>query len=440
MDRATRPLKGMGPFLSVIFANLVSVTGSQMTRFAVIAWAWQMTGSATAAGLIAMCSFGGTVVASAFAGALVDRWNRKRTIIVTDVVSGITTASLLALYLTGNLEVWHLGVVGAVAGVLESLQFPAYMSAVTTMVPQEQYARANGMFQLVWQGSAMIAPVLAAGVVALWGMLPVFVFDMLTFTVVVATVGLVHIPQPPAPEEGHGSIWADIVEGFRYIWERPGLAGMLILILVVNIACGAYEGVFRPMVLARTGSETVLGQALLAVGLGGLSGGFLMSAWGGPKGQHKVKLILGSLTALCAFGLMVLGFGQSLWVWVAAGAAYGFFEAIGNTLIFTLWQQKVDPAIQGRVFNTLRMVGLGSTPLAILGATQLADKVLEPAMTGGGALADMFGGLVGTGQGAGMGLVLGFAGIFGILGMLLGFLSPSVRNAETALPDHSEAA
>lgn len=440
MERAAKPLNGMGPFMMVILANLVSLTGGQMTRFAVIAWAWQMTGSATAAGLIAMCGFGGTVVASAFAGALVDRWNRKRTIIMTDVVSGISTAALLLLYLTGSLQIWHLGAVGAIAGVLESMQFPAYMSAVTTMVPQEQYARANGMFQFVWTGSAMVAPVLAAGVIAQWGMLPVFVIDMLTFTVVVATVGLVTIPQPPAPEGGHGSLWSDIVGGFRYIGERPSLLGMLLMILVVNIACGAYEGVFRPMVLARTGSNAVLGQALLAVGLGGVAGGLLMSAWGGPKGKTKVRMIFGCMVGLCAFGLTVLGFGKGLVVWVIAGAAYGFFESIGNTLIFALWQQKVDPAIQGRVFNTLRIVGLGSMPLAILAASRLSDTVFEPAMAAGGTLANTFGGLFGTGQGAGMGLVLSVAGMLGILGIIVAFLWPSVRNAETVLPDHEQAA
>lgn len=440
MERAAKPRNGMGPFLAVLFANLVSLTGSQMTRFAVITWAWQMTGSATAAGLIAMCSFGGTVVASAFAGALVDRWNRKRTIIMTDIVSGVVTATLLVLYLTGHLAVWHLGVVGAIAGILESLQFPAYMSAITTMVPQEQYGRANGLFQSVWTGAGMVAPVLAAGAIALWGMLPVFFIDMLTFTVVVATVGFVTIPQPPAPEEGHGSIWADIAGGFRYIWERPSLLGQLLIILVVNIACGTYEGVFRPMVLARTGSNAILGSALLAVGLGGVAGGLVMGAWGGPKGRTKVRAIFGAMIALCAFGLTVLGFGRGLLVWAIAGAAYGFFEAIGNSLIFALWQEKVEPAIQGRVFNILRLVGLGSTPLAILAATRLSDKVLEPAMAGGGALAATFGGLVGTGPGAGMGLALGFAGLFGVAGLLVGYLWPAVRNAETVLPDHNQAA
>lgn len=442
MERAeAKPRNGMIPFLFVIAANLVSLTGSQMTRFAVVAWAWQMTGSATATGLIAICGFAGTVVASAFAGALVDRWNRKRTIIATDVVSGISTAALLLLYLTDNLQIWHLGAVGAIAGVLESLQFPAYMSAVTTMVPQEQYGRANGMFQFVWQGSQTIAPILAAGVIAAFGMVPVFLVDMLTFLVVVATVGLVTIPQPPAPEGGHGSIWAEIAAGFRYIWERPSLLGLLLVILVANVACGAYEGVFRPMVLARTGDNTaVLGQALLWVGVGGVAGGALMSVWGGPKGQKKIPVILGSMGFIFTGGLMVMGMARTLLVWAIAGLVYGFFLSVGNTLIFALWQQKVDPALQGRVFNTLRIVGLASTPVAVLLATQLSDKIFEPAMTGGGALASLFGTMVGTAQGSGMGLVLTFSGLFGVLAMLGGFLWPAVRNAETMLPDHNEAA
>ena len=165
-----------------------------------------------------------------------------------------------------------------------------------------------------------------------------------------------------------------------------------------------------------------------------------MSVWGGPKGQKKIPVILGSMGFIFTGGLMVMGMARTLLVWAIAGLIYGFFLSVGNTLIFALWQQKVDPALQGRVFNTLRIVGLASTPVAVLLATQLSDKIFEPAMTGGGALASLFGTMVGTAQGSGMGLVLTFSGLFGVLAMLGGFLWPAVRNAETMLPDHNEAA
>lgn len=440
MERRTKPLNGMIPFTMVIIANLISQTGTQMTRFAVVAWAWQITGSATAAGLITICAFGATVATSAFAGALVDRWNRKRTIIVTEALSMVVAGALVFLYITDSLQVWHLGVLGAIGGVIESLQFPAYMSAVTTMVPPSQYARANGMFQFVWQGSMMVGPILAAGMIATLGMQSVYWADAISFFAVIAAVALVRVPQPErAPDAGQTSIWAEIVGGFRYIWERQSLFGMLLVVLVANIACGTFEGVFRPMVLARTGDSVgVLGQALLWVGVGGVAAGILMSVWGGPKSNTKIQMVLGSMGIMFIFGQFFMAVGQSVWIWSVAGFIYGFFVTIINTLIFALWQQKVEPSIQGRVFNTLRLVGLASTPVAVAAATMLSDKLFEPAMLTGGSMATLFGGLVGTGKGAGMALVLTFSGVFGVIATVGGYLWPAVRQAETLLPDHSQ--
>jgi MFS transporter, DHA3 family, macrolide efflux protein len=440
MERAAKPQNGMIPFTMVIIANLISQTGTQMTRFAVVTWAWQITGSATAAGLITICAFGATVVTSAFAGALVDRWSRKRTIVATEALSMVVAGALVLLYMTDSLQVWHLGVLGALGGVIESLQFPAYMSAVTTMVPPSQYARANGMFQFVWQGSMMVGPILAASMIAALGMQSVYLADAISFFAVIAAVALVHIPQPAAPEDGqHSSIWAEIMSGFRYIWERQSLLGMLLVVLVANIACGTFEGVFRPMVLARTNDSVgILGQALLWVGVGGVLGGILMSVWGGPKSKTKVQMILGSMGAMFIFGLFLMALGQNILVWGVAGFAYGFFVTIINTLIFALWQQKVEPGIQGRVFNILRLVGLASTPVAVAAATMLSDQLFEPAMLTGGSLATLFGGLVGTGKGAGMALVLTFSGVFGVIATVGGYLWKAVRQAETLLPDHSQ--
>ncbi|HWI62290.1 MAG TPA: MFS transporter, partial [Symbiobacteriaceae bacterium] len=365
---------GMLPFITVVVANLVSLTGTQMTRFAVVTWAWKVAGSATAAGLVMMANLAATVLVSIFAGALVDRWSRKWTIIGADIVGFLVTIGVMALYDTNNLHLWHLGALGALAGMLESIQFPAYMASVTTMVAKENYARANGLFQFVWTFSVAVAPAMTALVLGGWGMNAVLILDLVSYVVVILCILSITIPQPAAPEGGHGSIWQDVAAGFRYIAQRGSLLGMLLILMTANIACGFYEGLFRPMVLALfDGDVSLLGYALTAGSVGGVVGGLLMGVWGGPK--TKMPMLLGSVALMSGLGLVLLALGRSLLVWGVAGSAYGFFLAVANTLIFAIWQVKVDPALQGRVFTTMRLVVMASGPVAVLAATQMADRI-----------------------------------------------------------------
>lgn len=428
---------GMLPFVMVIVANLVSLTGTQMTRFAVVTWAWKVAGSATAAGLVMMANLAATVLVSAFAGALVDRWSRKRTIIGADIAGFVATLAVMLLYDTSNLQIWHLGALGALAGMLESIQFPAYMASVTTMVSKENYARANGLFQFVWTFAVAVAPAVTAFVLGGWGMNAVLILDLFSFAIVVLAIAAIKIPQPAVPEGGHGSIWQDTVAGFRYIADRGSLLGMLLILMTANIACGFYEGLFRPMVLALfDGDVSLLGYALTAGSVGGVVGGLLMGVWGGPK--TKMPTLLGSVALMSGAGLALLAVGRGLLVWGIAGSAYGFFLAVANTLIFAIWQLKVDPAVQGRVFTTMRLVVMASGPVAVLLSVQLADRIFEPAMLGGGALANLFGGMLGTGAGSGMSLLLLLAGILGVMVALGAFFVRTVRNAETIMPDYDQ--
>ncbi len=134
-------LAGMRGFSIVWAGQLVSLLGTGMTRFALTIWAWQMTGEATALALVGFFSFAPVVVASPFAGALVDRWSRKRIMIVSDLGAGLATVMILALYMTNQLQIWHLYIAGAVAGTFESFQFPAFSAAIAAMLPSSQYTR-----------------------------------------------------------------------------------------------------------------------------------------------------------------------------------------------------------------------------------------------------------------------------------------------------------
>ncbi|HET7177069.1 MAG TPA: hypothetical protein VFI63_00110, partial [Solirubrobacterales bacterium] len=213
-----------------------------------------------------------------------------------------------------------------------------------------------------------------------------------------------------------------------------GLLGLQIVFFVDNLVAALAFVLLPALVLARTGNnEVILGGVQSAIGVGGLLGGLLLSAWGGPR--RKVHgVFLG--WALSMAGQLAFGFGRGLAGWAVAGAAIMFFTPLLNGSNQAIWQSKVPPEVQGRVFGARRLIAQVSWPLATLLGGWLADHVFEPGMRPGGGLAPLFGGWVGTGPGAGMALLFVLTGALGIVVSLAAYSFPTLRDVEERVPDH----
>jgi DHA3 family macrolide efflux protein-like MFS transporter len=425
-------------FSIVWLGQLVSVTGSGMTRFALTLWVYEQTGSATALAVVAIFSFAPAVVLSPIAGVIVDRVSRKKVMIASDFAAGLSTVALLTLYSTGHLQIWHLWVAGFFASSFESFQFPAYSAAITTMIDKKNYTRANSMLSMVDSASLIIAPIAAGALYYTVGIKSIMLIDIATFVFAISMLLLVVVPDPPQTAVGRasrGSLLKETAFGFRYISSRPSLLGLLLVFFATNLTFTLAMVLFAPMILARTGSNSViLGTVQMVFGIGGVVGGLVVAAWGGFK--RRIHGVLLGLILESIFGLVILGIGQSLLLW-SVGAFLGmFFMPLINGSSQAIWQAKVQPDIQGKVFATRRLIAQLSAPVAMILGGRLADVVFEPAMVPGGALAPVFGPLVGTGPGAGMGLLFVFAGILGVFVALTGYLVPVVRQVESRLPDH----
>jgi len=428
-------------FSIVWLGQLVSVTGSGMTRFALTLWVYEQTGSATALAVVAIFSFAPAIFFSPIAGVIVDRVSRKKVMIASDFAAGLSTVALLILYSTGHLQIWHLWVAGFFASSFESFQFPAYSAAVTTMIDKKHYTRANSMLSMVDSASMIIAPIAAGALYYTLGISRIMLIDIATFVFAIGMLVLVVVPNPVETAVGRasrGSVLKESAFGFRYIYSRPSLLGLLIVFFATNFTFGLAIILFAPMILARTGNNAlILGTANMVFGIGGVVGGLVVAAWGGFK--RRIHGVLLGLILESLFGLVILGVGQSLPLW-AAGAFLGmFFMPLINGSSQAIWQAKVQPDIQGKVFATRRLIAQISSPVAMILGGRLADTILEPAMAPGGALAPIFGPLVGTGPGAGMGLIFVFAGILGVIVALAGYLVPVVRQVESRLPDYGAA-
>src|SRR5215216_6524214 len=436
MHNANHPT-GMFGFAIVWLGQIISVLATNMSAFALTIWVFEMTGSATALGLMQVFFITPLLIITPFAGVLVDRHNRKLMMMVSDLTAGLATIVILVLQAFGVLEVWHLYAAAIFQGLGNAFQWPAYSAAISTMIPKEKYGRANGMMSLVEIGPGVLAPMLAGAllpVIALTGILSI---DVATFLLASLALSFIHIPQPPRTQEGaqaQGNILQEAVFGFRYIFARPSLLGLQLVFFFGNLCAGIGYTVLAPMILLRTGNDSVsLGFVQSAGAIGGVVGGVAMSAWGGFK--RRVHGVLGGWI-VSSFFFALMGLGTWVPFWVATNALSALFIPLINGSNQAIWQTKVAPDVQGRVFSARTLIAWLTNPISPLIAGTLADYVLEPAMRAPSALSTSLGWLVPPGPGAGMGLLIFFSCLGGILAGLAGYFIRPIRHAEDILPDH----
>ncbi len=310
------------------------------------------------------------------------------------------------------------------------------------MIKKEQYGRANGLMSLMEAGPGVLAPILAGALLPLIGLTGLLTIDVITFFIAIGALLIVHVPQPEKTAEGQqesGNIWKEAAYGFTYIFKRPSLLGLQMIFFFGNLFSGIGFTVFTPMILLRTNDNSViLGSINSAMAIGGVLGGIIMSAWGGLK--KRTHGVLGGWIASHIF-VVAFGFATAPAFWIPLAVTQALISPLINTSNQSIWQAKVAPDLQGRVFSARRLIAWFTQPVAPLIAGLLADKWLEPSMTSGTtALASIFGSWVGTGPGSGMALLFIFAGMGPILVGLSGYFIPAIRNAESILPDHDTLA
>jgi len=427
------PSGGMRTFFIVWGGQLISVIGTTVTGFALQIWVYLETGSVTALALVSLFATMPAVLLSPIAGALVDRWDRRLAMLGADVLAGIGTLVIAVLFLNDALALWHIYLLAGVGAVGNAFQVPAWMAAMPMLVPKRHLGRANGMVQMNDGISLMAGPVIAGALLATTGLGGVLLLDVVTFLIAVGTLTAVRFPrlERPAAEEAQTSLRSEITTGWRFIRERTGLLGLLFVYAAVNFVLSFTTVLILPMILSFS-NEGTTGAILSAGGVALIAGSVLMSVWGGPK--HRVAAIMGGIAATGLF-IAVTGLRPNPLV-TGAGVVLMFLVIpLVNTSSQVLWQTKVPLDMQGRVFSLRRMLASLVSPLAILAAGPLADRVFEPLMAEEGALADSVGALIGTGDGRGIALLVILSGLAAALIGVVGWLQPRVRHLEQELPD-----
>lgn len=366
----------MRGFTIVWFGQLVSMIGSAMTWFAFTIWAWEETGRASALSNIAFFAFLPTVLFSPIAGAFVDRWNRKLVMLLSDLAAALGTLIILLIVVFGELQVWHIYLVSILAGFFTAFQYPAFAAAVTRMVPQKDYARAEGMLASARALSGILAPIAAAALIGTIGLQGIMQIDLVTFLIAFAALWIVRVPAPEEVEMGNLTKGQDLRDeiafGFRYIWNQPGLAALTLLFMLAGIFLAIGATLIAPLVLDGTrNNESALASVQVMGAIGGVVGGALLAFWGGAKRRIHNVLIGGA--GACLLGIAWLGAGTTTLLWAVGAFFFAFFEPFVEGGNLALWQVKVPAYMQGRVLSARHLLVQIPYLLGILVAGYLAE-------------------------------------------------------------------
>ena len=367
------------PFFTLWSGQAMSLLGSQLVQFALVWWLTQTTGSATVLALATLVALLPQVFIGPLVGVLVDRWSRRRVMIIADTLIALVTLMLAVLFWLGVAQIWHVYLLMFIRAVLGGFHWPAMQASTSLMVPKEHLSRVQGLNQVLNGAMNIFAAPLGALLLGLLPMQGVLAIDVVTALIAVLPLLFISIPQPgrsPAADasQAPASMRRELSEGFRYVWAWPGLMLIMLLATLVNLVLTP-TGSLQPILVTRHfgGQAIQLAWMESAWGFGMVAGGLTLGVWGGCR-----KRIVTSMVGLVALGLAILlvGFVPASAFWLAVGLMLlaGFMNPIVNGPLLAVVQAVVAPEMQGRVFTLIMSFAAAMSPLGLILAGPFADR------------------------------------------------------------------
>lgn len=417
--------QGFKGFFLMSIGQFLSMVGSSMTQFGLSIWIWKTTGNATPFSIITTLFFVPNLIFSPFAGALIDRWPLKRSLILPDLAAGIITIFTLILYLLNKLNLPFLYIASFISGTFNSFQWPAYSVTISVMLKKEEYGKANGLFSMVENGPMIIAPILAGIFLPLINLSGIMIIDIITFLFAIGTVLYVYIPklERVISKEKLG-IFKDALFGFKYIFNKKHLLALLTVFLLVNFFEGFISPIYSPLILSKTNNSSIaLGVVQMFFGLGGLIGGFIMTLWGGTK--RKVYSLIGGIL-LSGIALFLFALSKNLYLLSIFGFILSLLGVVTNASSQAIWQSKVAPQLQGRVFAARRVIAQLVGTIPMISSGPIIDNFLSKYFIDSNKFLSYFG----IGKGGAMSFMTFISGIFVVIIAIVAFLNKTVMNVE----------
>ncbi|MDO4513647.1 MAG: MFS transporter [Lachnospiraceae bacterium] len=409
-------------------SQALSQLGSAMTGFALVLWAYTQNGSAMTVSLMSFFNYVPYILVSLFAGAFVDNHSKKKIMLIADSIAAMCSAVIFVLSLGGSLAIWHIYLVNFVIGFMNAFQGPACAVAIGKIVPKEKLTQVSGMNSFSGNLVAVLSPVIAASLFALGGLPVILIFDLCSFVFAfLILLFVLRIPENLSQRKENPSVLAGSIEGFRYLRGNRGIFLIILTMALINFFSRlTYENILSPMILARSGNQSVvLGVVNAVMGIGGIIGGIIVST-GKIKWKNSKMIYLSALLSFL-LGDVMMGAGRNVIVWSFAGFAASLPVAFINAGQMVILYKYVPEQMQGRIFAVRNALQFSTIPAGILLGGFLADYVFEPFMTTQAPLAGVLAKIVGTGAGSGMAVMFLCTGVLGALFSLLSYRQKAIR-------------
>jgi MFS family permease len=351
----------------------ISLIGTWLTRFATVWMAYRLTHSGTVLGLVAFFGQAPSSVIAPIAGVLVDRWDRHRVIVVTQIAAMLQSAALAFFAFTGLMTIWHLLALGAVQAVINAFDMPARQSFLGQMIEDKaDLPNAIALNSSMVNGARLLGPIFAAELVAFFGEGWCFAIDAASYVAVIVSLLLMTVPKRPGKRRD-GRVWHEMKEGWRYVVDAPLVRAVLLLLAVTSVLGGSYTTLL-PLVAGSTlkGGPHTLGILMASAGCGALAGALYLAS-------RQSVLGLGGVIARATLGLgaALIGLRFAPNVWIAAPLLFvtgmSWMVQMGSTN--TIVQTVVDTDKLGRVMSLYAMAFFGGMPVGALIEGWIADLV-----------------------------------------------------------------
>ncbi|MEJ2353656.1 MAG: MFS transporter, partial [Anaerolineales bacterium] len=364
-------------FFTIWSGQALSILGSQLVQFALIWYLTVQTGSATVLAMASLVGMLPNVVLGPFIGTLVDRWNRRRIMLIADSIVALATIALAVLFALDVVEVWHIYAVLFIRSLAGAFHANAMNASTSLMVPVEHLTRIQGFNQMLEGGLNVVAAPLGA---LLLGMLPmqgILSIDVITALFAILPLAFIHVPQPErnAVAAEKTTVWTDFKAGLGYMFSWPGLLIIGLMTVGINFTIIPAFSLLPLMIKDYFGGSAIhLSWVESAMGAGMIVGGALLGLWGGFS-----RKILTSLLGLMGMGAgtLILALAPASAISLAVGAALlvGLMTPMTMGPFFAVIQSTVEPDMQARIFSLLSSVGTGIVPLGLMIAGPVSDRV-----------------------------------------------------------------
>ena len=409
-------LRDMRGFLMLCVTQGFSALGSAMTGYALIVWSYQQDGSALVTALLTVCSYAPYVLMSILAGAMTDRWDKKRTLLVCDTLAAFCTVCVLVLLKCHALEIWHLYALNALNGLMNTVQQPASDVTVTLLTPKEHYQQASAVQSFLNSVNNLLTPALATAVLALAGLEAVILFDLVTFAAAFVSLLCLKIPQTPQTMEKKPNVLAEARSGLRWLGDHRGILHLILFLAAINLTASMYNAALPAMLLPRENGETLLGIINTVTGVTMLLGSLVATAW--PKPKSRVRIICNTLLISMCTENLLLALGKSLPVWCIGAFAGWIVIPLMNANLSTVMREGIPVAMQGRVWAARNTLQFFTIPVGYLLGGALVDHLFEPLMAAQ-VPESLLGMLFGMGKGSGAAALFLVLWIIGLVTCLI---------------------